>query len=341
VSDHVDLSVVVCTFNGASRIGVCLAALEAQSIRSRIEIIVVDDGSSDATTQVVAGYDVRLVRHPVNRGLSAARNTGVAHARGDIVAFTDDDCLAPPEWSSQLLDAWAKVGPSVVGVGGLVRPATLDTMNRRYMEFRGSLAPIPLGLDATTGFSQRVAIYASGRGHVDSGSEDCFVSSFVGANMSFRIEALRAEGGFDENRRFGGDETYVCDRLREHFGDESLWCVTSIVMDHEFAAGFTDTWRRSFAYGRGLGRNQVTDGGIPSFQPLGVLGLVGVPALLVLPVATVATLVVVPSVLQRRAFGGSSEHRYERLSYPWLVVLEEVAINLGLVIGWVRARWAT
>ena len=70
----------------------------------RMEIIVVDDGSTDTTSDVARAHGVTSVRHETNRGLAAARNSGVRAASAPIVAFLDDDCEPEPQWARQLLD---------------------------------------------------------------------------------------------------------------------------------------------------------------------------------------------------------------------------------------------
>ncbi len=115
------LSIIIPTFNGASRVGKCLAALVPQTEGRDAEILVVNDGSTDNTADVVAGYSdskVRLISQ-ANAGPAAARNRGALEARGSILLFTDDDCVPMPDW----LDAMAKPfeDPEVVGVRGVYR----------------------------------------------------------------------------------------------------------------------------------------------------------------------------------------------------------------------------
>src|SRR5208282_2909987 len=88
----VSVSVIVPTWNGAGKIKHCLAALHSQNLDRPFEIVVVDDGSTDDTVEVVAGYPrVRVISQP-NAGPAAARNRGAREALGDIVVFTDDHC---------------------------------------------------------------------------------------------------------------------------------------------------------------------------------------------------------------------------------------------------------
>src|SRR5262249_50209419 len=83
------IPVVLCSYNGERYIGETLSALQVLDYHD-YEVIVVDDGSIDTTADIAARHPVRLIRTE-NRGLSAARNTGLSAATGDIVAYIDDD----------------------------------------------------------------------------------------------------------------------------------------------------------------------------------------------------------------------------------------------------------
>jgi glycosyltransferase involved in cell wall biosynthesis len=115
----VEVTVVVPTRNRASMLGQALRSVAAQR-EVDLEAVVVDDGSTDATAALVSGMEdrrVRLIRHERPQGVSAARNRGIAEARGPWVAFLDDDDLwAPGKLASQLAAAkrdgraWAVTG---------------------------------------------------------------------------------------------------------------------------------------------------------------------------------------------------------------------------------------
>jgi len=96
------ISVVVPAYNAREAIAECLEALLHQTVpRDRYEVIVVDDGSSDGTAEVVRPYGVKLLQQ-ANQGPAAARNLGVAHAQGEIILFTDADCAPHADWIEQL-----------------------------------------------------------------------------------------------------------------------------------------------------------------------------------------------------------------------------------------------
>ena len=114
------ISVVVPTCDHVALLRDCLRSLVGQT-RPALEIIVVDNGSTDATAAIVREEfpQVRLVTEP-RPGVDLARNRGLAEARGDVVAFTDDDCLAPRGWLEALGDCFSDI--SVACAGGPTRP---------------------------------------------------------------------------------------------------------------------------------------------------------------------------------------------------------------------------
>jgi glycosyltransferase involved in cell wall biosynthesis len=111
------ISVIVPAYNAERTIGQCLRSLERQTVpRERYEVIVVDDGSNDGTAAEVAAFPgVQLVTQP-NAGPAAARNLGVQHARGDLVLFTDADCVPAEAWIERITAPFDD--PEIVGTKG-------------------------------------------------------------------------------------------------------------------------------------------------------------------------------------------------------------------------------
>ncbi len=126
-----DVSVVVATFNRAPLLEPLLAGLRAQTLeRDRFEVVIVDDGSSDETAEVLArevergDLDLRVIGREQNGGLAVSRQQGWHAARADLLAFTDDDCVPTPGWLAAGLAA-AKREPGAI-IQGRTDPRASD-----------------------------------------------------------------------------------------------------------------------------------------------------------------------------------------------------------------------
>jgi GT2 family glycosyltransferase len=213
------ISVVVCSYNGARTIDECLQSLAGLRYPD-YEVIVVDDGSTDDTAAIARRHDVRLVSTP-NRGLSAARNTGLALATGEIVAYIDDDAHADPHWLTYLAATF--LSTDHVGVGGPNVPPPGD----------GEIAH---------------AVAASPGGPVHVLLSDREAEHLPGCNMAFRASALRAIGGFDPRFRTAGDDVDICWRLRDAVGTLGF-SATALVWHHR-RNSVRAYWRQQVGYGR-------------------------------------------------------------------------------------------
>ena len=184
------ISVVVCSYNGARTIGDTMEGLRHLAYPD-FEVIVINDGSTDRTPEIVALYPgVRLIS-TANRGLSAARNTGWQQARGEIVAYIDDDAYPDPHWLQYI--AWRFMTGDWVGVGG------------------PNIAPPGDGPIAD-------CVANAPGGPVQVLLSDTEAEHVPGCNMAFRREALAAIDGFDERYRAAGDDVDLCWRLQARGG---------------------------------------------------------------------------------------------------------------------------
>jgi O-antigen biosynthesis protein len=180
------VSVVVCTYNGGKTLEQCLRSLQAVDYPD-YEVIVVDDGSTDNTRELVARFPGVRTIHQSNRGLSYARNVGLRDATGSIVAYTDSDCFADPNWLTHLVDRLQRSGADAVG--------------------GPNLAPEDGWLAAC------VAASPGQPAHVL--ESDQVAEHIPGCNMAFRREALLAIHGFDPQYKKAGDDVDVCWRLQQ------------------------------------------------------------------------------------------------------------------------------
>lgn len=182
------VSVVVATYNADRTLKPCLESL-LQLRYPDYEVILVDDGSTDTTPQLAAQFPaVRYLRHAENRGLSVARNTGIAAATGEIIAFTDADCRADEDWLYYL------VGTLLEG------------------EFAGAGGPNLLPPEDSP-VAAAVMVSPGGPAHVM--LDDRHAEHIPGCNMAFWRDALLAVGGFDPLFTQAGDDVDLCWRLQQ------------------------------------------------------------------------------------------------------------------------------
>jgi GT2 family glycosyltransferase len=216
------VTVAVCTRNRAAVLDGCLASVATQAIDlGTVDVVVVDNGSTDDTAAVARHWQARLPGMRTVRentvGLSVARNTALATARGPIVAFLDDDARASSHWLARLLEAHADA--AVVAAGGRVDlfwPHGPPRWMSRDLEPWFSaldLGPAPRAL---------------GTGEY-----------LVGCNLSVRRDAVLAVGGFDPGlgrtggRLRSGEDWKVLDALRAAGG--TVRYVPDALVHHEIA----------------------------------------------------------------------------------------------------------
>lgn len=188
------VTVCICTRDRGESISRTLRSVLASAYRD-FDIVVVDQSASDDTQHVVQRdarrYSHVTYMHTRTVGLSAARNVAVEHAKGPLVAFTDDDCEVPPEWLGRLLEYFAHF-PDAGQILGEVRPGDHDN----------NLGFVP---DYPIRKFKRI-----------SSPWMKWHEGGIGANMAFRLDTLRAVGPFDEMLSAGaplftcedGDMTY-------------------------------------------------------------------------------------------------------------------------------------
>src|SRR6266446_3290962 len=213
------VSVVICSYNGSRTLADCLDGV-ARLEYPDYEVIVVDDGSSDATPAIAQEYRCRLIRTP-NRGLASARNTGLAAATGEIVAYLDDDARPDPHWLAYLGSTFLSTSHAAVGGPNVAPPGD------------GAIA-------------DSVARSPGGPVHVL--LTDREAEHIPGCNMAFRKSCLAAIGGFDQQFRVAGDDVDVCWRLQERG-----WTIgfhPAAMVWHHRRNSIRAYWRQQLGYGR-------------------------------------------------------------------------------------------
>jgi GT2 family glycosyltransferase len=246
-SSDLSVSVVICTRDRPDQLVQCLRSLQALS-PSPLEVIVVDNApTSDATyhrvTQWQTSYpelSIHYVKEP-RPGLSIARNTGIQHTTGDLIAFTDDDVMVHPNWVARLQRAFHN--PQVMAVTGLVLPGSLDTEAQVIFE---------KGLG---GFSQGYRAKLFDRqffeAMCDRGVPVWRIGA--GANMAFRRHAFEEVGLFHEQLGAGAagcsEDSELWYRLLA-----AGWCCyydPAVVVFHHHRGSLAELKQQAFQYMRG------------------------------------------------------------------------------------------
>lgn len=246
---------VVCTYNRDFMLEHCLASLTHQSIgTSKYEVIIVDNNSTDNTQSYVKRYldkfkQFRCVTEPL-QGLSHARNRGWQEARGEYVAFIDDDAKASPNWLELIVNAFNKVYPQPAAVGGEIRP----------------FYDVPPPDWFTTDFELR-----------SWGNEAKFLEppvsmfGFSGSNMSFPKQVLARYGGFNVNLGMRGTAIGMGEEadlfFRMYRSHAPLWYDPIICVYHWTPVrNSTIAYRVKRAYCAGQSRAQIVGSTLISLE---------------------------------------------------------------------------
>jgi glycosyltransferase involved in cell wall biosynthesis len=219
-------TVIVPTYNRVNHLKRTVDSLLRQD-HEELEIIVVNDGSTDGTYSYLESQSKRpyiQVIHQKNRGPAEARNAGIRAARGEIIAFTDDDCVVPPDWVRRLVRVFED--PDIGFAGG-------TALNMTTHNFLSQISQ-----EITNHF---VGFYGA------HGQDTSFLTS---NNIAYRSRVLRRTGGFDTCfRRPGGEERALNIRLLST-GIRGV-LIPDLTIKHHHVLNLRRYFRQQRNYGRG------------------------------------------------------------------------------------------
>jgi len=220
LTDPPRISIVVCTYDGETKLADCLTACHLVDYPD-FEVIVVDDGSTDATAEIAARFPATRYVHQQHAGLSVARNCGANFADGEIIAYTDDDCEPDRDWLFWIARAFAD--PKVGAAGG------------------PNIPPEPEGVQEAV-----VAAAPGAPSHVL--LEDLQAEHLPGCNLAVRRAAFEELGGFRPQFETAGDDVDFCWRLLE-----SGWILAFVpgaFVWHRRRTSFLHYLKQQYGYGR-------------------------------------------------------------------------------------------
>ena len=220
-------SVVVPTYERPARLAACVRALSLLDYpRERFEVLIVDDASARRPLEVIEQFrgalDVKLFAQTKNAGPAAARNLGAHRARGEFLAFTDDDCEPEPAWLRAFASRFAEEPARVVG--GRTINALADNP---YSETSQLIIEV---------------VYE----HFNREASDAHF--FASNNFAVHSESFREAGGFDETFRTSEDREF-CARWRSRGLGMTYEPRAVVRHSHRLTPG--SLWRQHFGYGRG------------------------------------------------------------------------------------------
>jgi glycosyltransferase involved in cell wall biosynthesis len=223
------ISVVIPTYNRPDELAACLAAISTQDYAGSFEVIVVDDGSSVDLLPVVEACDcnrvVSLIKQ-ANAGPGAARNHGARVSRGELLAFTDDDCLPESDWLTELAGHYQQY-PQVL-IGGYTATPRGENIYSDTAQFI---------LDCAYHFY----------------NGDPHDSRFHASNnMALSREEFLAVCGFDESFHVASEDREFCSRWRLERG--RIHELNRARVIHAKALNFRDFIGQFFRYGQGAWR---------------------------------------------------------------------------------------
>jgi GT2 family glycosyltransferase len=213
------ISVAVCSYNGSRTIRECLEGLKRVDYPN-FEVIVIDDGSTDATAATASEYDCQIIRTE-NAGLSSARNVALRVAKGEIIAYLDDDAIPDRHWLYHLAATFRATNHAAVG-GPNIAPPHSNT--------------VADCVDNAPGGPIHVLI------------TDEIAEHLPGCNMAIRKSCLEAVGGFDPTFRVAGDDVDLCWRLQQQ--GWTLGFTPGAMVLHHRRNTIRAYWRQQYGYGK-------------------------------------------------------------------------------------------
>jgi glycosyltransferase involved in cell wall biosynthesis len=213
----VSLSIIVCAYSD-ERFGLLTKCVDAllRQLTVDDDVIVVIDYNPKLHETMAGRYGDRVIMNVQTRGLSGARNSGIARASGDVLAFVDDDAEVQPGWAARLREHYRD--PAIAGVGGFAHPVWPADCRPAWF---------PHEYDWVVGCSHRGLPV-----------EVAPVRNFIGCNMSFRRSVFDEVGGFNVevgrvgSRPVGCEETELCIRLAQACPRARLVLDPSIAVRH-------------------------------------------------------------------------------------------------------------
>jgi glycosyltransferase involved in cell wall biosynthesis len=232
------ISIVVPAYNDEKKIENCINSLKQQDYpKARYEIIVVDNNSKDKTAEVIKRHQVIYLLEDEIQTSYAARNTGIKAACGDIIAFTDSDCVADAHWIANGVKSFKN--RIIGGVGGQVKAYKPSNYIERYQARKDVFGQ-------EKHLSESKLLQREGK--------------IVTCNAFYRKDVFKKVGLFEPSLVSGGDHDFSLRAQKET--DYTLQYAHDAIVYHQHRSSLVQFWKQYYKYGLGrihMAKNHKTD----------------------------------------------------------------------------------
>jgi glycosyltransferase involved in cell wall biosynthesis len=329
------MSIVLCAYNSEDVIARALESLLAQDYpRELFEIVVVDDGSSDRTAQIVARYPVLLVHHKVNLGRGAARNSGLPHIKGSVYVCFDDDCEVGTDWLRQLAKGYKRQDAAGVG-SSIEEKAELWGVVNRFMAAAGKSSAPSLRLGASSRPWKRFKSYFAEQLSPQRQDSDIYpVRQLNSATASFPADVVRSVGGWDTSLR-AIEDLDLCSRIAKKYPGLHFYTVSTARIMHDPSMTLWQFVHRPYIRGLDTLRYYRSNNLTPPVFPFPIIWAAGtvLTAAANPPLGAVALLLLPQALYPWWPLRAVREATPWHLLFAYLQLAEESATIAGLARG--------
>lgn len=206
-----EYSVIVAAYNAEATLFALLQSLASQTYKGSFEVVVVDDCSTDSTSQIARRFGCTLIRLDKNKGPAHCRNLGAKAAAGKVLIFTDSDCRVAPNWLEELDSCFSRMDAEIIMGKLVLLPSTTlgDSISALGFPAGGSL-----------GFEKVWKV-----------TDEGYTASFSSCNCGIRRDVFLESGGFDESFPYAGGEDSFLAYCLVRAGSRIKYCP-SVVASH-------------------------------------------------------------------------------------------------------------
>lgn len=330
INNKLTFSIVICTYNGAEKIGRTLDSIFAQNYATRkYEVIVVDDGSTDRTEEIVRKYNVTLVRHDTNSGIAKSRNSGLQASSGKYLVCIDDDCTIEPQFLNTIEEKYQQNG--VIGVAAnLIHPVNKSIVDLYFSSMWYGVAMPKPSTEKTTLLSRLFSYYSdapwgnSRSGYID-GAE---LLDIPGACSSYVTSFVNSINGWDENLHNSAEDNDLCLRMIEKYPNKKIILALEAKVCHFQDLSFTRTLSREFSRRKAKMNFYRKHHLFPAIFPNPMFFIAALPFYILSPfIIFLIPLILYPWWIKRAIV--EKDARY--MALPYMQLIQEVNSNLCLI----------